>query len=262
MISAGFGETGEEGRERQASCSTSAGRPGMRLIGPNCMGVINTDPDGAHERARSRRRIPPEGRVAFMSQSGALGIAVINMANALALGLSSFVSVGNKADISRQRPALLLGRATRARTSILLYLESFGNPQRFARLVRRVGRRKPIVAVKSGRERGRRTGLPRRTPAPCSPRPDRTVDALLRQVGVIRTDTLEEMFDVATLLANQPVPAGPERRHRDQRRRPRDPVRRHVRGARPARARAGGRARSRSCARSFRRRRASRTRST
>jgi acetyl coenzyme A synthetase (ADP forming)-like protein len=205
VISAGFAETGDDGRARQQELLEACRATGMRLIGPNCMGVINTDPavrmNGTFAQAN-----PPEGRIAFMSQSGALGIAVINMANALSLGFSSFVSIGNKADVSPND--LLCYWEDDPRTDVvLLYLESFGNPQRFARIVRRVGRRKPVVAVKSGRSAAGQRATLSHTGALLAAS-DRTVDALLRQVGVIRTDTLEEMFDVAALLANQPIPRG------------------------------------------------------
>ncbi len=238
VISAGFGETGDDGRQLQAQLLEVCRAAGMRLIGPNCMGVINTDPE-VSLNGTFAQSYPPEGRIAFMSQSGALGIAVINMATALSLGFSSFVSIGNKADVSAND--LLCYWEEDPRTDVvLLYLESFGNPQRFASIVRRVGRRKPVVAVKSGRSAAGQRAATSHTGALLAAS-DRTVDALLRQVGVIRTDTLEEMFDVAALLANQPIPEGPKRRDRHQRRRPRNPVRRHVRGAGPRRARAVGR---------------------
>jgi len=205
VISAGFGETGEDGEQLQRELLDVCRAGGMRMIGPNCMGIINTDPDidlsGTFAQAH-----PPAGRVAFMSQSGALGIAVINMATALGLGLSSFVSIGNKADVSGND--LLCFWHGDARTDVvLLYLESFGNPRRFADLARRIGRHKPIVAVKSGRSAAGQRAAASHTGALLAAS-DTAVDALLRQVGVIRTDTLEEMFDVATLLANQPLPKG------------------------------------------------------
>ncbi len=206
VISAGFGETGEEGRRRQAELLEECRATGMRLIGPNCMGVINTDPE-VRMNGTFAQAYPPEGRVAFMSQSGALGLAVINMATALSLGFSSFVSIGNKADVSPND--LLCYWEEDPRTDVvLLYLESFGNPQRFASIVRRVGRSKPVVAVKSGRSTAGQRAATSHTGALVAAS-DRTVDALLRQVGVVRTDTLEEMFDVAVLLANQPIPKGP-----------------------------------------------------
>ena len=141
-----------------------------------------------------------------MSQSGALGLAVMQQATALGMGLSSFVSVGNKADVSGND--LLAYWDEDPRTDVvLLYLESLGNPRRFASYARRIGRRKPIVAVKSGRSAAGARATSSHTGALLAAN-DTAADALFRQHGVIRTDTLEEMFDVATLLANQPVPTG------------------------------------------------------
>jgi acetyl coenzyme A synthetase (ADP forming)-like protein len=205
MISAGFGETGAEGLERQHELLEVCRESGMRLIGPNCMGVVNTDPDLLLNGTFSTAW-PPTGRVGFLSQSGALGIAVMARATELGLGLSTFVSVGNKADVSGND--LLCYWEQDERTELLLlYLESFGNPRRFGRLARRIGRTKPIVAVKSGRSSAGQRAASSHTGALLAAS-DTTVDALFRQHGVIRTDTLEEMFDVATLLANQPVPKG------------------------------------------------------
>ncbi len=186
-----------------ASSSRSAGSYGMRIIGPNCMGIVNTAED-VRLNGTFASVYPSPGRVGFLSQSGALGLAVMQYATELGLGLSSFVSVGNKADISGND--LLAYWSLEERTDvILLYLESFGNPRRFARLAREVGRRKPIVAVKSGRSVAGQRAAASHTGALLAAS-DVTVDALFRQSGVIRTDTLEEMFDVATILANQPPP--------------------------------------------------------
>ncbi len=205
VISSGFGETGLDGlalqRELVGVCRVS----GMRLVGPNCMGVVNTDPairlNGTFSTAW-----PPAGRVGFLSQSGALGIAVMSQAAELGLGLSTFVSVGNKGDVSGND--LLSYWDEDPNTDVLLlYLESFGDPRRFGRLARRVGARKPIVAVKAGRSPAGRRAASSHTGALLAAS-DATVDALFRQNGVIRTDTLEEMLDVATLLAGQPLPAG------------------------------------------------------
>lgn len=204
VISAGFVEAGDEGRARQAELVRICRTSGMRLIGPNCMGLLNTDPT-VRLNATFAPHMPPAGRVAFSTQSGALGLAIIDYAASLGLGLSTFVSVGNKADISGND--LLNYWDTDPNTDvILLYLESFGNPRRFARIARRVGRRKPIVAVKSGRSPAGTRATSSHTGALVAA--DVTVDALFRQAGVIRTDTLEELFDVAALLASQPVPAG------------------------------------------------------
>jgi len=205
VISSGFGETGEEGRERERDVLETCRRYGMRLIGPNCMGVLNTHHD-VRLNATFAPEFPSAGRVGFLSQSGALGLAVIDRASALGLGLSSFVSVGNKADISGN-DLLSYWEADSDTDLILLYLESFGNPRKFARITRRVGRTKPIVAVKSGRSQAGARATSSHTGALLAAS-DLTVDALFHQAGVIRTDTLGEMFDVATLLANQPVPAG------------------------------------------------------
>jgi len=206
VISAGFAEAGEEGRARQEELLRVCRATGMRLIGPNCMGIVNTDP-AVRLNATFAPVLPPPGRVGFLSQSGALGLAVMEYANQLGLGLSTFVSVGNKADVSGND--LLNYWDDDPNTDvILLYLESFGNPRKFSRIARRVSRRKPIVAVKSGRTGSGLRATASHTGALVAAS-DATVDALFRQAGVSRTDSLEEMFDVAVLLANQPVPAGP-----------------------------------------------------
>ena len=205
VISAGFAETDEAGRARQAELVKVCRAAGMRVIGPNCMGIVNTDP-AVRLDATFAPITTPEGRVGFLSQSGALGLAIIDYAKTLGLGISTFVSVGNKADISGND--LLSYWETDPRTDvILLYLESFGNPRKFSRIARRVGRTKPIIAVKSGRSRAGARATSSHTGALIAAS-DVTVDALFRQAGVIRTDTLEELFDVASLLAHQPVPVG------------------------------------------------------
>jgi acetate---CoA ligase (ADP-forming) len=205
VISAGFAETGSEGAERQQRLLRVCRGSGMRLIGPNCLGIVNTNPEVRLD-ATFGPSLPLPGGVGFLSQSGALGLAVVDYATKLGLGLSSFVSVGNKADISSND--LLDYWEEDPDTSVaLLYLESFGNPRRFSRIARRVGRRKPIVAVKSGRSAAGARASSSHTGALLAAS-DVTVDALFRQAGVIRTDTLAELFDVATLLANQPWPRG------------------------------------------------------
>jgi acetyl coenzyme A synthetase (ADP forming)-like protein len=205
VISAGFAETGPQGAERQAQLLRVCRDAGMRLIGPNCLGILNTDPDVRLD-ATFGPAVPLPGRVGFLSQSGALGLAIVDYANALGLGLSSFVSVGNKADISGND--LLHYWEQDDRTGlVLLYLESFGNPRKFARIARRVARSKPVLAVKSGRSAAGARASSSHTGALLAAS-DVTVDALFRQAGVIRTDTLAELFDVASLLANQPAPKG------------------------------------------------------
>jgi acetyl coenzyme A synthetase (ADP forming)-like protein len=204
VITAGFGETGDDGRAREERLRDKARQAGMRLIGPNCMGVVNTDP-AVHLNASFSPVFPPPGPIAFSSQSGALGLAILEDAEALNLGISSFVSVGNKADVSSND--LLEYWETDPRTKvILLYLESFGNPKRFREIARRVSATKPIVAVKAGRSRSGAHAASSHTGALAAS--DTVVDALFRDAGVIRTETLEELFDVAALLAHQPLPAG------------------------------------------------------
>ncbi|MFY9609874.1 MAG: GNAT family N-acetyltransferase [Blastocatellia bacterium] len=205
VISAGFAETGDEGRERQNELLRICRQTGMRLIGPNCMGIVNTD-GSVRLDATFAPRAPLPGRVGFFSQSGALGLAIIDYANSLGLGISSFISIGNKADISGN-DLLNYWEADSETDLILLYLESFGNPKKFSQIARRVGRKKPIVVVKSGRSPAGARAASSHTGALLAGS-DVTVDALFRQAGVIRTDTLEELFDVASLLANQPIPKG------------------------------------------------------
>jgi len=205
VISAGFAETGAEGRARQEELVRVCRAARMRLIGPNCMGIVNTDP--AVRLNATFAPVPPtEGRVGFMSQSGALGVAVMDYASALGLGLSTFVSVGNKADISGN-DLLRYWEQDPNTDVILLYLESFGNPRKFSRIARRVARRKPIVAVKGGRSLAGARAAGSHTGALLAAS-DVTVDALFRSAGVIRTNTLAEMFDVASLITSQPIPKG------------------------------------------------------
>ena len=205
VISAGFAETGDEGRARQDELVAICREAGIRLIGPNCLGVLNTSPDVRLD-AMFGPLFPPHGNVGFLSQSGALGLAVIDYAQELGLGLSSFVSVGNKADISGN-DLIQYWESDPETDVILLYLESFGNPRKFARIAPRVAREKPIVAVKSGRSAAGARATSSHTGALISAS-DVTVDSLFRQAGVIRTDTLAELFDVARVLANQPLPRG------------------------------------------------------
>jgi acetyl coenzyme A synthetase (ADP forming)-like protein len=205
IISAGFGETGEEGRQREERLRRKARSTGVRVIGPNCMGLVNTDP-AFHLNATFAPGFPPSGGIAFSSQSGALGLAILEYARHLNLGFSSFVSVGNKADVSSNDLLEYWELDSRTRV-ILLYLESFGNPRRFGPIARRVGRHKPIIAVKAGRSRAGARAAASHTGALASS--DRVVDALFHDAGVIRTSTLEELFETGALLAHQPLPAGP-----------------------------------------------------
>lgn len=205
VVSAGFSETGKEGKARQTELLSVCRDTGMRLIGPNCLGIANTNPAVLLD-ATFAPGVPPRGRVGFSSQSGALGLAIIEFANSLGLGISTFVSVGNKADISGN-DLLRYWESDDDTDVILLYLESFGNPKKFSEIARRVGRKKPIAVVKSGRSAAGARATSSHTGALIAAS-DVTVDALFRQAGVVRTDTLSELFDVASLLANQPLPNG------------------------------------------------------
>jgi len=204
MITAGFAETGRDGAVVERELIRLAHRHGMRVIGPNCMGVINTAPTVAMNGTFAPVA-PLPGRVALCSQSGAIGIAALERSSRLGLGISSFVSVGNKADVSGN-DLLQYWEDDLGTDVVLLYLESFGNPGKFHRIASRVASRKPIVAVKSGRSRSGSRGASSHTAALASP--DRAVDAIFRQTGVIRVDTMEQLFDTAAVLALQPLPAG------------------------------------------------------
>jgi acetyl coenzyme A synthetase (ADP forming)-like protein len=202
VISAGFGETGPDGAALELDVLERARRGGMRLVGPNCMGVANT---AIGLNATFAPTPPRPGRVAFQSQSGAVGIALLARAARLGIGISSFVSVGNKADVSGN-DLLQYWEDDPGTDVILLYLESFGNPRKFSRIARRVSQRKPIVAVKSGRSRAGLRAASSHTAAVATS--DVAVGALFRQTGVVRVDTLDELFDVTQVLASQPLPAG------------------------------------------------------
>ena len=205
VISSGFAEVGGEGVRRQQQLVSLCRQFGARLVGPNCLGVLNTAPE-VRLNATFAPHAAPAGTIGFLSQSGALGIAIVELAAQLGIGLSSFVSVGNKADLSAN-DFLQYWEQDDATRVALLYLESFGNPRKFARIARRMAHRKPIVAVKSGRSPAGARGGASHTGALLAAS-DLTVDALFAQAGVIRADTLAEMFDVSALLATQPVPRG------------------------------------------------------
>jgi acetyl coenzyme A synthetase (ADP forming)-like protein len=204
VITAGFREIGPEGRRREAAILARVRAAGIRMVGPNCMGLMNTDP-GVRLNATFSPVYPPEGRVGLSSQSGALGIALLEEARRLNLGISTFVSVGNKADVSGNDLVQYWSEDPRTDV-ILLYLESFGSAGTFLRIARRVGRRKPIVAVKAGRSAAGARAASSHTGALAES--DAVVGALFRQAGVLRAATLEELFDVSTLLAHQPLPPG------------------------------------------------------
>jgi acetate---CoA ligase (ADP-forming) len=202
VISAGFAEVGSEGAERQEQLLELVRAHGARLIGPNCLGIAI---DAPRLNATFAARSAPTGNIGFSSQSGALGLALLEAAEARGLGLSAFVSIGNKADVS-SNDLIEYWEEDERTAVVLLYVESFGNPRRFARLARRVARRKPILALKSGTTAAGARAASSHTAALAGS--DAAVDALFRQAGVTRAASLEELVDVAALLSSQPEPAG------------------------------------------------------
>ncbi len=202
ILTAGYAEAGAAGADAQRRMVALARSHGMRVLGPNCLGLVNTDPT-VRLNATLAARLPPPGRVGFFCQSGALGIAILADAADRGLGLSSFASAGNRADVSGND--MLQYWYDDPRTDVvLLYLESFGNPRKFARLARALARRKPVIALKSGRHAVVTPGLT----ASSAVVSESAVAALFAQSGVIRVDTLVRAFDVAQLLTHQPLPTG------------------------------------------------------
>lgn len=202
VVTSGFGETGPGGLSAERRLVAEARAHGMRVVGPNALGVINTDA-GVRLNATLAPALPARGRTGFFCQSGALGTAILSAAAERGLGLSTFVSAGNRADVSGN-DLLQYWETDPATDVVLLYLESFGNPRKFARLARRLGRTKPIVAVKSGRH-----AVTPALAATSVPVDEASVQALFEQAGVIRVESLAQLFDTALLLAHQPLPAGP-----------------------------------------------------
>lgn len=205
ILSSGFGEDGPAGRAAQAAVLRTARAAGIRLVGPNCLGILNTDP-AVRLQATFAAITPPAGGLAVASQSGAVGITLLDHASRAGVGLSAFVSLGNKADVSGN-DLLSYWYDDPATRAVALYLESLGNPRRFARVARALARRKPVLVVKSGRTAaGSRAGASHTAAAAA---PDATVDALFAQAGVVRCDGLGELLDAARLLVDQPLPGGP-----------------------------------------------------
>ena len=186
IVSTGFAETGEEGLAVERKIVERARGAGIRVVGPGSMGIVNTDPAVGLSAVIGGTPVLP-GRVAILSQSGALGVGLLRWASRIGLGVSSFVAVGNKADVSGN-DALQHWEDDDRTDVVLLYLESFGNPRKFTRVVRRVTSRKPVLAVRAGT--------------------DPTVEALFRQTGVLRVDSVERLFEAASVLATQPLPKG------------------------------------------------------
>ena len=204
VITAGFRESGAEGAKREAQLAALLKRYKMRMVGPNCMGIINTDPDIRLNASFANAR-PVAGKIGFLSQSGALGEAILSTAAELDLGLAQFISLGNKTDVSGNDLLEYWENDDRIQL-ILMYLESFGRPRRFIPLARRITRTKPIIAVKSGRTAAGARAAVSHTGALTGT--EVATDTILRQCGVIRVDTMQEMFTLATAFAHQAMPAG------------------------------------------------------
>jgi len=204
VLTAGFAEVGSAGRERERGIVAIARGAGMRLLGPNCLGVQNPDP-AVRLDATFATAFAPDGRIAFASQSGALGLAALEYAREQGIGFSAYASLGNKADLSGNDLLEYWERDERTRV-VLLYLESFGNPVRFREIAARVGRKKPVALIKGGRSGAGARAAGSHTGALAGP--DAAVAALCAQAGILRARTMEELFDVARMLATQPLPRG------------------------------------------------------
>jgi acetyl coenzyme A synthetase (ADP forming)-like protein len=204
VISAGFKETGPKGSQLEKDLLELVRVHNMRMIGPNCMGVIDTDP-GVRMNATFARIPALRGRIGFMSQSGALGEAILEYAETVEVGFSMFASVGNKADISGNDLLEYWGEDPNTEV-ILLYLESFGNPRRFKEIARTVSKQKPIIAVKAGTTFAGARAASSHTGALVTK--EVATDSLFEQCGVVRVTSIEELFDVSSALANQPLPEG------------------------------------------------------
>jgi len=202
VISAGFAEVGAEGVERQERLLALVRAHGARLVGPNCLGIAVP---GIGLNATFAPGALPPGRIALSSQSGALGLAMLEKAAERGLGFSAFVSIGNKADVS-SNDLLEWWEEDEGTDLVLLYLESFGNPHKFGRIAGRIARRKPLLALKAGTTRAGARAASSHTAALAGS--DAAVEALFRSAGVLRARTLEELVDVAALLSHQPLPQG------------------------------------------------------
>jgi acetate---CoA ligase (ADP-forming) len=204
VISAGFREVGGAGVERERELLERVRRHGMRLVGPNCMGVLSTAPE-LRMNATFAPSMPPAGPVSLMSQSGAMGVTILDYASEYGIGINDFVSVGNKPDVSGNDLVQYWGDDERTRV-ILMYLENFGNPRTFTRLARTITKKKPIIAVKAGRTGAGARAASSHTGALAGL--DVATDAVLSQCGVIRVDTVEELFDMAMAFGTLDPPKG------------------------------------------------------
>jgi acetate---CoA ligase (ADP-forming) len=204
VITAGFGETGPQGRALEAELLDVVRRQGIRMVGPNCLGLLNADP-AVRLNGTFAPVYPPSGRVALSSQSGALAIAILNLARELRLGISQFVSVGNKADVSGNDLMQYWGDDP-GTDVILLYMESFGNPKKFSRIARAVSRKKPVIVLKSGNSAAGARAASSHTGALSSNAV--VAKTLMDQAGIVQTDSMERFFHAAKVLGTQPLPDG------------------------------------------------------
>jgi len=205
VITAGFREVGGEGVELERELLALVRENGLRMVGPNCMGVMNTSP-GVSMNATFAPAMPPNGGIAFMSQSGAMGMTILDYAMEYGIGISQFVSMGNKADVSGN-DLIEYWQDDDEVGVILMYIEGFGNPRHFTTLARRVTRRKPVLAVKAGRSEAGAKAASSHTGALAQV--DIATDALFAQCGVLRADTVESLFDAAIAFSKAPLPRGP-----------------------------------------------------
>ena len=205
IITAGFREVGGEGVELERELLALVRENGLRMVGPNCMGVMNTSP-AVSMNATFAPAMPPNGPIAFMSQSGAMGMTILDYAMEYGIGISQFVSMGNKADVSGN-DLIEYWQDDDEVGVILMYIEGFGNPRHFTTLARRVTRRKPVLAVKAGRSEAGAKAASSHTGALAQV--DIATDALFAQCGVLRADTVEALFDAAIAFSKAPLPQGP-----------------------------------------------------
>ena len=205
IISAGFKEVGEKGAQLESEVAAIAKKYGIRVVGPNCMGVINTDPD-VRMNATFAITMPLDGSIGLMSQSGALCGTLLDYAKQEEIGFSKFVSMGNKMDVSAN-DLLETWEADDTVKLVLMYIESFGNPRKFTRIARSLSRKKPVVAVKSGRTLAGARAISSHTGSLAEG--DVLTDAIFNQCGVLRVDSIEDLLDYAKAFTNQPIPPGP-----------------------------------------------------
>ncbi len=204
VVTAGFAEAGEEGIERQRRLVELVRSHGVRLVGPSCLGLMNTAAD-VNLNGSLAPELARRGPAGFFSHSAALGLVILEHAASRGIGFSTFVSAGNRADVSGN-DLMLYWEEDPDTTMVILYLETFGNPRRFVRIARRMSHKKPVLCVKSARSRaGQRTAEAKSGQATGRAT---EIEALFRQTGIIRAETLEELFDVAVILATQPLPVG------------------------------------------------------